>query len=104
MCALSAPSVRPRELPAELAYSTGTVKNDVQSIIKKLSVSDRTQGEWRPDVVHAHLIHTHLGYHALTQARRAGAGVVFTAHDVMTFCYQKLTCFHGGSYRGGAAR
>ncbi len=55
----------------------------------------------RPDVVHAHLVHTHLGYHSLTQAARAGAGVVFTAHDVMTFCYQKLTCFHGGEARGG---
>ncbi|MEC8512444.1 MAG: glycosyltransferase family 4 protein [Planctomycetota bacterium] len=57
--------------------------------------------EWAPDVVHAHLVHTHIGYHALTQARRAGAGVVFTAHDVMTFCYQKLTCFHGGEAVGG---
>ncbi len=57
--------------------------------------------EFRPDVVHAHLVHTHLGYHALTQARQAGAGVVFTAHDVMTFCYQKLTCFHGGEATGG---
>ncbi|MEE8467605.1 MAG: glycosyltransferase family 4 protein, partial [Planctomycetota bacterium] len=27
--------------------------------------------------------------------------VVFTAHDVMTFCYQKLTCFHGGEKHGG---
>ncbi len=60
-----------------------------------------TLAEWRPDVVHAQLIHTHLGYHSLTQARRAGAGVVFTAHDVMTFCYQKLTCFHGGEKHGG---
>jgi len=66
---------------------------------------DRPLGEvleaWRPDVVHAHLVHTHLGYHALTQAARAGAAVVFTAHDVMTFCYQKLTCFHGGEEHGG---
>jgi glycosyltransferase involved in cell wall biosynthesis len=60
--------------------------------------------EWRPDVVHANLIHTHIGYHALTQARRAGAGVVFTAHDVMVFCYQKLTCFHGGEEHGGKLR
>jgi glycosyltransferase involved in cell wall biosynthesis len=52
--------------------------------------------ERRPDVVHSHLIHTHLSYSALTEARRAGAGVVFTAHDSMTFCYQKLDCFHGG--------
>jgi glycosyltransferase involved in cell wall biosynthesis len=51
---------------------------------------------WQPDVVHAHLVHGHLGYASLTAARAAGAGVVFTAHDSMTFCYQKLTCFHGG--------
>ncbi len=56
---------------------------------------------WKPDVVHAHLVHTHLGYHALTQAREAGARVVFTAHDVMTYCYQKLTCFHGGEANEG---
>ena len=59
---------------------------------------------WKPDVVHSHLVHTHLGYGSLTAARRAGAGVVFTAHDVMTFCYQKLTCFHGGEAAGGALR
>jgi glycosyltransferase involved in cell wall biosynthesis len=58
----------------------------------------------RPDVVHSHLIHTHLGYHSLTQARAAGAAVVFTAHDVMSFCYQKLTCFHGGAEQGGRLR
>ncbi len=57
--------------------------------------------QWKPDIVHAHLIHTHLGYHALTQAQSAGAKVVFTAHDVMVFCYQKLTCFHGGEAAGG---
>ena len=57
--------------------------------------------DWKPDVVHAHLLHTHIGYHALTQAARSGAAVVFTAHDVMTFCYQKLTCFHGGEEHGG---
>lgn len=57
--------------------------------------------EWQPDLVHAHLIHTHIGYNALTQAKRFGAAVVFTAHDVMTFCYQKLTCFHGGEEQGG---
>ena len=57
--------------------------------------------EWRPDVVHAHLVHTHLSYAALTRSRESGAGVVFTAHDVMTFCHQKLTCFHGGEEHGG---
>jgi glycosyltransferase involved in cell wall biosynthesis len=60
--------------------------------------------EWGPDVVHAHLIHTHLSYASLGAARRSGAGVVFTAHDVMTFCYQKLTCFHGGPEAGGELR
>ena len=58
----------------------------------------------QPDIAHAHLVHTHLGYHALTMARRAGCGVVFTAHDVMVFCYQKLTCFHGGEEHGGELR
>jgi len=62
---------------------------------------DAVLESWRPDVVHAHLVHTHIGYHALTQARASGARVVFTAHDVMTFCYQKLTCFHGGEAHGG---
>ena len=62
---------------------------------------DAVLAEWRPDVVHAHLVHTHLGYHSLTQARAAGAAVVFTSHDAMTFCYQKLTCFHGGEEQGG---
>ncbi len=60
--------------------------------------------DWKPDVVHSHLIHTHLSYASLTAAREAGAGVVFTAHDVMTFCYQKLTCFHGGEEHGGKLR
>jgi glycosyltransferase involved in cell wall biosynthesis len=59
---------------------------------------------FRPDVVHSHLIHTHLSYASLTAARQQGAGVVFTAHDVMTFCYQKLTCFHGGEEHKGALR
>jgi glycosyltransferase involved in cell wall biosynthesis len=64
----------------------------------------RVLAEWRPDVVHSHLIHTHLGYASLGAARAAGAAVVFTAHDVMTFCYQKLTCFHGGPEAGGLQR
>lgn len=64
----------------------------------------RLLDEYRPDVAHAHLVHTHLGYHSLTQANRSGAGVVFTAHDVMVFCYQKLTCFHGGEAHRGELR
>jgi len=64
----------------------------------------RVLAEFRPDVVHSHLLHTHISYAALDQARAAGAGVVFTAHDVMTFCYQKLTCFHGGEAHHGELR
>lgn len=60
--------------------------------------------EWKPDVAHSHLIHSHLSYSALTEARAAGAGVVFTAHDSMTYCYQKLDCFHGGQEHGWALR
>jgi len=59
---------------------------------------------FRPDIVHTHLIHTHISYAALAAAQRAGARVVFTAHDVMTFCYQKLTCFHGGQEAKGELR
>jgi glycosyltransferase involved in cell wall biosynthesis len=65
---------------------------------------ERVLAEWRPDVVHSHLVHTHLSYASLGAARRAGAAVVFTAHDVMSFCYQKLTCFHGGAENGGELR
>jgi glycosyltransferase involved in cell wall biosynthesis len=64
----------------------------------------RILAEFKPDVVHSHLLHTHLSYAALDMAREAGAGVVFTAHDVMTFCFQKLTCFHGGEEHGGELR
>ena len=32
---------------------------------------ERILSELRPDIVHAHGLHTHLGYHALTQARRS---------------------------------
>lgn len=70
------------------------VREDVRAVL----------ADWKPDVVHSHLIHTHLGYASLTAARESGAGVVFTAHDVMTFCYQKLTCFHGGEAAGGLKR
>ncbi|MEZ6019539.1 MAG: glycosyltransferase family 4 protein [Planctomycetota bacterium] len=32
---------------------------------------ERILNEYQPDVVHAHLVHTHLGYHALTQAKQS---------------------------------
>ncbi len=71
---------------------------------RALPAIERVLDEYRPDVVHTHLIHSHLSYASLTAARARGAAVVFTAHDVMTFCYQKLTCFHGGEEHGGKLR
>lgn len=47
----------------------------------------------RPDVVHAHNIHYYLSYHALKLARRSGAKVYMSAHDVMLFHYGKLKEF-----------
>lgn len=44
----------------------------------------------QPDVVNAHNIHSWLSYHTLKVARDAGCGVVFSAHDAMTFAYGKL--------------
>jgi len=44
----------------------------------------------KPDVVNAHNIHYLLSYHTLKLAREAGCGVVFSAHDAMTFAYGKL--------------
>ncbi|MBK9383869.1 MAG: glycosyltransferase family 4 protein [Planctomycetes bacterium] len=56
---------------------------------------------WRPDVVHAELIHSQISYRALRVAAASRARVVFSAHDAMSFCYQKMTCFHGGEAAGG---
>ena len=44
----------------------------------------------KPDLVNAHNIHFLLSYHTLKLAREAGCGVVFSAHDAMTFAYGKL--------------
>jgi glycosyltransferase involved in cell wall biosynthesis len=52
---------------------------------------DRVLAGFRPDVVHAHNVHAHLSYGCLTAAQRRGIPVVFTAHDVMSFAYGKLT-------------
>lgn len=44
----------------------------------------------QPEVVNAHNIHYLLSYHTLKLARAAGCGVVFSAHDAMSFAYGKL--------------
>lgn len=55
-------------------------------------ITDKIKQEleaFRPDIVHAHNIHSHLSYHALTVAARSGARVFLTAHDTMLFDYGK---------------
>ena len=50
----------------------------------------RILGEERPDVVHAHNLHTHLSYAALVVAARLGIPVVLTLHDGMSLHYGKI--------------
>ncbi|MDP2638727.1 MAG: glycosyltransferase family 4 protein [Candidatus Azambacteria bacterium] len=54
---------------------------EIKRIINKL----------KPDIIHAHNIHTHLSYYSLKIAKQSGAKVFLTAHDVMLFHYGKLT-------------
>lgn len=44
----------------------------------------------RPDVVHAHNVHTYLTYDAFRCARRHTPKVFLTLHDVMSFSYARL--------------
>ncbi|MBU6214863.1 glycosyltransferase family 4 protein [Patescibacteria group bacterium] len=53
----------------------------------------RILSDFKPDVVHAHNVHAYLSYRSLIAAKRLGAHVILTAHDVMTFNYGKLTSF-----------
>lgn len=59
-------------------------------IVKPLN---RLLRQLKPDIVNAHNVHQHLGYHSLVIGRYAGAATVFTSHDVMPFAYNKLTAF-----------
>lgn len=47
--------------------------------------------EIRPEIVHAHNIHTYLSYHSLKIAKKRAAAVFLTAHDTMLFHYGKIT-------------
>ena len=46
--------------------------------------------EFKPEVVHAHNVHLYLSYYCLKIAKKSGAKVYLTAHDVMSFSYEKL--------------
>ena len=60
-------------------YNPQTVKK-VSKIISSI----------KPDVVHAHNIHYHLSYYCLKIAKKIGAKVFLTAHDVMLVHYGKI--------------
>jgi putative colanic acid biosynthesis glycosyltransferase len=57
-----------------------------------------------PDVLHVHNIHEHLSYDLLRVAKKYGLKIIFTAHDVQSFYYGKMTKFSpkdmGGMKRG----
>ena len=59
-------------------------------VVKKV---EKIINELKPDIVHAHNIHYHLSYHCLKLAKKSGAKVFLTAHDVISFHYGKLTEF-----------
>ncbi len=54
---------------------------------------ERALKEFAPDIVHFHNIHHYFSYHTLAVAKRTGAKVFLTMHDVMSFAYQKLHHF-----------
>jgi len=51
--------------------------------------------EVRPDIVHAHNVHTYLSFHSLKVAHDLKIPCVLTAHDYMLFCATKFTCSNG---------
>lgn len=63
-------------------YNYQTI-NQIKKIIKQI----------KPDIVHAHNVHTYLSYHSLKIAKKNSRAVFLTAHDVMLFHYGKLTEF-----------
>jgi glycosyltransferase involved in cell wall biosynthesis len=54
---------------------------------------ERIISEYKPDVVHAHNVHGHLSYRSLVVAKRSGAKVILTCHDVLSFHFGKYTEF-----------
>ena len=48
----------------------------------------RTLRALKPDIVHAHDVQIHLGYHSLVLGRRSGAATVFTSRNALPFAYR----------------
>lgn len=55
----------------------------------------RALADVKPDLVHAHNVHQHLSFAALSVAARRGAPVLYTAHDYLLFCCIKFICTGG---------
>jgi len=60
---------------------------------KSAKVFKKIISEIKPDVIHAHNIHSILGFNLLKIAKKSGAKVFLTAHDCMMFHYGKLIEF-----------
>lgn len=58
-----------------------------------LKVVKKIINQFTPTIVHVHLVHYALSYYCLKLAKKSGAKVFLTAHDVMLFHYGKLTEF-----------
>lgn len=56
-------------------------------IISKISKILKTENA---DIVHAHNIHSHISYHALSVAKKYSKALFVTIHDSMPFHYSKL--------------
>ncbi|MBI5469859.1 glycosyltransferase family 4 protein [Candidatus Kaiserbacteria bacterium] len=54
---------------------------------------ERILQEFKPDVVHAHNVHGYLSWWSLVVAKKLGARVILTCHDVISFNYTKLVDF-----------
>jgi len=56
---------------------------------KTVSKISRILKELKPDIIHAHNIHTHLSYFSLKLSKKYSKKVFLTAHDVMSVSYGK---------------
>lgn len=65
---------------------------------------EQAMAGWKPDVVHAHNVHTYLTYDALRIAAEATPRVFLTTHDVMSFAYRRLATSRFLSSLGKDAR
>lgn len=55
--------------------------------------------EKKADIIHAHNIHSHISYAMLKIAKKSGAKVFLTAHDLLSVHYGKLYPDKVGSYK-----